>query len=985
MSMHRLSAGNGFRYLLNTTATSDVERTPGLPLVEYYAESGNPRGRWLGGGLSGLGEGQGIPVGTEVSEAAMTAVFGHAADPVTGSALGRPFLTRTGVDGVARPSAVAGYDLTFTVVKSVSVLWALGDENTRTVVTAAHHAAVTQTLAVLEDRVAATRVGHGGASRVATRGVIAAAFDHPDTRHGDPNLHTHVVVANRVQAADGQWRTLDGRVMFAAAVALSETYDGLLADELARRLEVGFGLRDRGPRRSAAFEVDGIDEELLALFSTRARDIDGHFQDMLVDFHADHGRGPSRVETIRLRQTATLATRPIKRARAWADLLTEWGQRARLFTGRAPRDLLAEALDGTYARPLRARDIGPASRQDLAGLAVVGVQARRSTWNGWNLEAEVARLTKPLRFATPRDRLEVHANLVATAQDTCVALHDADGVVDRWTAMARRWTSPAILDAESRLLNAATTGVGPAVDERLASRVAAATTSAQDLPRSLSDRGIGRLSPDQAAALVAVCTSGRGAQVLVGPAGSGKTTTLKAIKGLWSMDRHNTAGVIGLAPSAAAAQELSTALGVRCETTAKWLHETIGPGGQQRAATLTALTDGSQPGTTSGSRADPRGQVAWRLRGEQARWRLKAGQLLIVDEATLAGTLDLDHLLSQAQAAGAGVLLVGDHHQLSAVQAGGVFGLLARRTSTTELTGLWRFADRWEAQATRLLRHGHLDALTAYDTHGRLHDGTRQQMIEDAYQGWRVDHDAGRESLLIAADNATVLELNNRVRTDNITTGRASAAGVDLVDGNTAGVGDRVITRDNNRALPDGKGGHIHNGDTWTITALGDDGSVTVTPAQAVSGQPCRPVRLPGGYVAEHVDLGYAITTQRVQSRTVDTTHVIATRGMSREHLYVALTRGRADNHAYTPLDTGSGVDIEEPHLQADGASLNETGCDVLEQILATSSAEPSATESLESPRYPQTAPRPRLRPQNQPNTLPLPTSPGPDGPGLTR
>ena len=151
--------------------------------------------------------------------------------------------------------------------------------------------------------------------------------------------------------------------------------------------------------------------------------------------------------------------------------------------------------------------------------------------------------------------------------------------------------------------------------------------------------------------------------------------------------------------------------------------------------------------------------------------------------------------MSQAQAAGAGVLLVGDHHQLSAVQAGGAFGLLARRTSTTELTGLWRFADRWEAQATRLLRHGHLDALTAYDTHGRLHDGTRQQMIEDAYQGWRADHDAGRESLLIAADNATVLELNNRVRTDNITTGRASAAGVDLVDGNTAGVGDRVITR----------------------------------------------------------------------------------------------------------------------------------------------------------------------------------------------
>ena len=90
------------------TATSDVERTAGLPLVEYYAESGNPPGRWLGGGLAGLGEGQGIPVGAEVSEAAMTAVFGHAADPVTGAALGRPFLTRTGVDGVAAPVGGGG-------------------------------------------------------------------------------------------------------------------------------------------------------------------------------------------------------------------------------------------------------------------------------------------------------------------------------------------------------------------------------------------------------------------------------------------------------------------------------------------------------------------------------------------------------------------------------------------------------------------------------------------------------------------------------------------------------------------------------------------------------------------------------------------------------------------------------------------------------------------------------------------------------------
>lgn len=248
MSVHRMSASGGFRYLLAHTASADVPRGQ-LPLVDYYVESGNPAGRWLGSGLEGLGEGRGLKRGAQVTEAAMTAVFGQARDPITGQALGRAFPTRTGADGVTRPAGVAGYDLTFTAVKSVSLFWALGDEETRAAVQAAHHAAVDQVIDVLEARVAATRVGRAGATRVGVKGIVAAAFDHPDTRTGDPNLHTHVVVANRVQAADGTWRTLDGQLLFAAGVALSETFDALLADELSRRLPVQFRWRDRGSGR----------------------------------------------------------------------------------------------------------------------------------------------------------------------------------------------------------------------------------------------------------------------------------------------------------------------------------------------------------------------------------------------------------------------------------------------------------------------------------------------------------------------------------------------------------------------------------------------------------------------------------------------------------------------------------------------------------------------------------------------------------------
>ncbi|MEP6760478.1 MAG: MobF family relaxase [Sporichthyaceae bacterium] len=1004
MSVHRMSAAGGFQYLLRHTATGDAPRGQ-LSLVDYYTESGNPAGQWMGSGLAGLAGGDRVRPGSVVTEAAMTAIFGQGVDPISREPLGRAFPTRTGSDGLTRPAGVAGYDLTFTPVKSTSVLWGLGDPATRAAVAAAHHAAVEQTMTVFESRVAATRVGYGGATRVAVRGVVAAAFDHPDTRHGDPNLHTHVVVANRVQADDGVWRTLDGQQLFAAGVALSETYDALVSDELSRRLPVAFGWRDRGARRTPAFEVDGIDDQLLALFSTRSRDVDTHLQGLLVDFHASRGRGPNRVETIRLRQTATLATRPVKQAHAWSDLLTSWGQRAREATGREPRDLLAGALDGSYARALRASDIGSESRRDLAALAVVGVQSRRATWNGWNLEAEVARLTKSVTMASATDRAELHASLVALAQACCVPLDGRrDGPVevhaspnatgndprfesidrDPWSAAARRWTSATVLDAETRLLAAATTGAGPAVADGFIARVADALTAAEGPPRSLTDRGFRSLAPDQAAALVQVCTAGRAVQVLVGPAGTGKTTTLKAISGAWNLDPERatySGGVVGLAPSAAAAAELSQALGTRCETTAKWLHETVGPAGQQRLsliAELTARIDGTQvPGQSRYALQQSR----HRLIMEQKQWTLQAGQLLVVDEATLAGTLELDHLVTQAQTVGAGVLLVGDHHQLSAVQAGGAFGLLARRTSTAELSGLWRFTHRWEAETTRLLRTGNPTAIDHYDAHHRVHDGDRDAMLTAAYAAWRTDTDHGRDSLLIAADNETVRQLNAAARTDNVLTGRATAAGVELWDGTSAGIGDLVTTRRNDRTLPHGDGEHVRNGENWTVTAIHPDRSLNVTSASAADSEGHEVRRLPAEYVAEHVELGYAITAHRAQSRTVDTSHVVTGPGMDREHLYVAITRGRDANHTYVPLDL---LDGDEPHQQLDLEEPPRTGREVLVGILATTGAELSATESLTRSREPQPVDALR-RPQFDTNRLRQSDPTVPDGRGLTR
>jgi conjugative relaxase-like TrwC/TraI family protein len=161
MSMARLSAGAGYRYLLRHTAAGDAARPQATPLVDYYASTGYPPGRWLGTGLTGLNEGAGIPPGSVVTEQALAALYAGR-DPVTEHPLGRPSATYAAVDGRARRHAVAGFDLTFTVPKSASVLWAIGDSQTRQLISEAHQRAVEDALRFVEQRVAATRTGHGG-------------------------------------------------------------------------------------------------------------------------------------------------------------------------------------------------------------------------------------------------------------------------------------------------------------------------------------------------------------------------------------------------------------------------------------------------------------------------------------------------------------------------------------------------------------------------------------------------------------------------------------------------------------------------------------------------------------------------------------------------------------------------------------------------------------------------------------------------------
>ena len=148
-----------------------------------------------------------------------------------------------------RTQTVAGYDLTFSPVKSVSTLWAVADPHVAAQIERAHQAAVQDALSFIERHALFTRQGSNGVRQVNVRGLVAAAFTHRDSRAGDPDLHTHVAVANKVQTLDGRWLSIDGRVLFKATVAASETYNTALEHHLRDRLGVRFADRpDTDPR-----------------------------------------------------------------------------------------------------------------------------------------------------------------------------------------------------------------------------------------------------------------------------------------------------------------------------------------------------------------------------------------------------------------------------------------------------------------------------------------------------------------------------------------------------------------------------------------------------------------------------------------------------------------------------------------------------------------------------------------------------------------
>ncbi|MGH3790328.1 MAG: MobF family relaxase [Pseudonocardiaceae bacterium] len=893
----------------------------------YYTgavAAGEPPGRWWGRGAGRLGL-----TGT-VDHDVIAELYGRFIDPRDGQTVlghtGRRYATAEELfaraleaspeaspeqreqlwlraDQEAR-SNVAFHDATFNVQKSVTVLHAAFEAQevaarragdcAAEAAWAAHRVAVEQaiwagneaSLSYLAEHAGYTRVGkHGGtAGRWADAHdwTVASFFQH-DSRSHDPHLHIHNAILNRVEGPDGKWRTIDWEVAKRQKAAAGAVGERVMFGQLVATLGLKVAMRPDGKSR----EVLGVDARVMDLFSSRTHAITPKTAELVAAFEARFGHEPNALQLYRLSKQAVLATRPGKEhtGETTQDRLDRWDR----MVGQIDEGLrseLAGGLAGVAWGALRLADrdqvAGEFDPEAVLGAAVAEVQSIRSRWTESDLikavsnhlpdylgalsGQEVAQLVRGLAA----QGIAGHGEKLTAAAPGAATLPDGERLANGFSAQQRPGSQLyASRDhaRTERVLRAAAVKRGA---------VAVAAEVAEAFSSELAQWGT-ELGADQARAVAGVLSSGARVESLVGPAGTGKTLVVGALAKAWQ-DPGMWGGVrrrcFGLASAQIATDEL-TAQGLTARNVKRWL------GAQQRLA-------------------QGRGSV------EDQDLVLREGDLVVVDESSMANTPDLAAIRGHAHAAGAKLLLTGDHRQLAAVGAGGGMSMLAATGIVYELTEVRRFTHDWEKAASLRLREGDTDALLEYRTHGRIIDaGTFDQAAGRAVKGYLADYLQGCDTRLLVDTNDQAAQVCSQVRAELIALGEVQDSGVSLdKQGTTAGVGDLVEARRLAWELAGYQGnrrGPVTR-EQYRLAEVREDGSIVVDhitgrgPGGETYGDR---LTLPAQYVATDLALGYASTVHSVQGLTVNTIHSVATSRTGRAALYVGLTRGRDRNTVY--------------------------------------------------------------------------------------
>ncbi|RGD55425.1 hypothetical protein DR950_41930 [Kitasatospora xanthocidica] len=754
--------------------------------------------------------------------------------------------------------------------------------------------------------------------RVEADNWTVASFLQHLSREEDPQLHIHNAILSRikVQTTDPvtgkkgeKWLTLDSEGLWRHALAAGFLAERVTTEGITAELGVRFGWRPDGK----AVEVLGISEEMRGQFSSRRRVITKAVAELAAAYEVREGRMPSPHVLAQMAQIVAVdpRLRPAKKEHvSREELLERWSQASVEHTREALSGVPAAVAEAAAEHGLEAEEFDPDA---VVKAAVERVQAERSTFHRGHMMAAIARELPACLGGLEAGQV---AQLLGDLTDLAVEAGAADGSLVPLEAEARVAVPAALLREDGQSVYTRHQGTLYATRDQLDIEQALRDMTKDRTARALDPEMVEELiqakglNEKQAAAVRGITTSGRRAEALVGPGGTGKSYTLAAVTDVWT-----TAGgrVMGLAPSQAAANVLAEEGITETANLAELL------------AYNQLLASGVSNPTTE-------------------RYRLTADHLVIVDEASMADTVTMTAVRKLVQAAGAKMITAGDYEQMSAVGAGGAFRAMVEELGDQAhiLEEVRRFAADWEGPASLRLRQGDTEVLPEYEARGRLRHGTYEEMVEATYQTWIADIMGGRQSVMVTGTNETAGMLASRARQDLIRLGWVTdGVTVDLVSQSTvAGVGDRVQLREINRHIRSTTGRrYATNRDVVQVVGVNpESGWMTVRYDDGEL------MQLPPKYVREHVELAYAGTIQSVQGRTVGASRILVEPSMTRQGLYVGMSRGTADNTAFVPTDgvpgARTGLDEEPDHLAVLAGVLGRDGSQkaastVLAEVLA--------------------------------------------------
>jgi len=655
-------------------------------------------------------------------------------------------------------------------------------------------------------------------------------------------------------------------------------------------------------------EMADADPDILAAFSERTRQVEQRATVKVERFADNLGRPPTARERWRLEREAVEDSRPTKTSVDAPTLHQQW--LTQLHDLGIDRDQLVAQLTG-HTRPVA---LDEELDERIMTAAETALRDSQSVWRP-------AEVTRALAAAVPTE-VALSAEEVGEWVEALRGRTEAERLVDISRPIPdgvplRRDGRPVTESAVDRLLTTEAILAEEAHVLTLAQRWADQGGAAQpDLP---IDDEVTAVQHEAAAAVAGT----RRLVLVVGPAGTGKTTALRpAVTRL----RGDGRPVFGVAPSATAAEVLAVDTGIEADTVDKLL-------------------------------------IEHRLhRSPDARYDLPLGATVIVDEAAMLATPRLAELIDLAERRGWRLALVGDPMQFSAVGRSGMFGHLVDTIGATELDRVHRFHAPWERDASLGLRRGEIDIVAIYDAHDRLHGGTTGQMARATVTAWRYSTCNGETAAMMAPTREGVATLNTLAQAMRIGGGEIDPNGPSVQVGeHRLHIGDTVATRRNERRLLTDRGLMVKNRDRWTIETVGPDGHVSVTGG---TGR----VRLPADYVAHHVELAYAETTHANQGRTVDRSFLYLDGPTDTRGIYVALTRGRSTNEAFVTI-TG-----EQTAAEVVADAVARTWIDQPATALRLDRpATPAERPSDSSRRRGNDMPRPEREQRSAPTRTPLP------------